>query len=95
MDNTFCKALQHNDRNTLRKEVDRFLNTLKTNASEQERLQQLKDWIESQDCVSTAEISTATLDTDPPVKQLIVHLKDNTHQTIGIRLSPGRMKFNQ
>ena len=94
MDNDFCKALVANDRQEMKKYADEFLRSLDTKAGQKANFENIKAWITHYDCVANVNESLDLLDSDPPIKEFIIHLKAGGSNTIGIRLSPNRWNLN-
>jgi hypothetical protein len=92
MSQTFCHALQDDDRAALKAALDPLLHGGRR--GKDESLRAVKTWLETQDCVASVEISPDLLDSEPPIQELIVTLTTGARKTIGVRLDPKRLSIN-
>jgi hypothetical protein len=92
MSQTFCHALQDDDRAAVKATLDPLLRGGHRGISES--LRTVKTWLEKQACVASVEVSPDLLDSEPPVQVLIVTLTSGARRTIGVRLDPKRLRIN-
>ncbi|NLA49509.1 MAG: hypothetical protein GX876_08620 [Bacteroidales bacterium] len=93
MKNDFCEALKANDRKRLQEIADSVLGSLDIKANQQMNFEKIETWISSNNCVASVFSSPYLLDTDPPVKEFILNLKDGSVRIIGLKLSPSRWEI--
>lgn len=96
MNNEFCQVLAANDRPALERIVNNFLNELSVTDDAQQNFKKIENWIASHDCVSSVEVPSYLIDTDPPIKQFIVSIHGTAEPiTIGIMLHNARWRFHK
>jgi hypothetical protein len=94
MENDFCEALKTNNRKRLQQITDSVLESLDTKAGRQMNFEKIETWISSNNCVASVFACPYLLDTDPPVKEFILNLKDGSVRILDLRLFPGGWKIN-
>ena len=91
----FCEALSQNNRETLNRIATKYLSTLKIKENPNENFENIKQWINTHDCVESVEIISGMLRSDPPIKVFEISLKSSPHSSnIGIQVFPDRLAFN-
>jgi hypothetical protein len=92
---TLAEALAAGNRRALQVEIDRELTRQKPETPAKARMEALRQWIESQDGVLTAEVDRTILRTDPPVQQIWVTLESDPGkiETIGVVLDGKSLRF--
>ncbi|HOS72061.1 MAG TPA: hypothetical protein PLZ75_06375 [Bacteroidales bacterium] len=93
MKNDFCEALKTNDRRRLQELADSVLGCLDLQECQQLNFKKIEIWISSNNCVASVSASPYLLDTDPPVKEFILNLRDGSVRTLGLRLSPSKWEI--
>jgi|LSQX01.1.fsa_nt_gb hypothetical protein len=93
MEKDFCEALKANDRERLQEIADSVLKSLDSKADRQMNFEKIETWISSNNCVASVFASPYLLDTDPPVKEFILNLKDGSVRILDLRLSPSGWKI--
>ncbi len=78
----FCAFISSEEYNKTGVLIDKYLSGLKTNLSDEESLNKLKDWLECNSCVENVEIfCVSCIETYPPKSELIVSFILNGQQT--------------
>jgi hypothetical protein len=69
----FCSFISSEEYNETGTYIDKYLSGLKTNLSDEDKLQKLKDWLECKSCVEIVEIlCVSCIYTNPPQSELRV-----------------------
>lgn len=77
----FCTLIEVEDYNETGLLLDNYLSGLKSQLSDEQKLGQLKDWLECKSCVSKAEIlCNSCIFTDPPKSSLKLSFVFNDQQ---------------
>ncbi len=72
-DTEFCTFIEKAEYNNTASIIDKYLSGQKKNLSDNEKLEQLRDWLKYKSCVSDAEIlCISCIQTDPPQSELKV-----------------------
>jgi hypothetical protein len=84
-DTEFCAFISSEEYNETGTYIDKYLSGLKTNLSDEDKLQKLKDWLECKSCVIRAEIlCVSCIETNPPQSELRVTFVVNGQQIVKI-----------
>jgi hypothetical protein len=93
----FCKALEEDDRASLRAILNPVLARLDPKANREESFGKIQQWLAAHECVASVEIIPGELRSKPPIKQFAVQLKRPVKpgpRSIGVLLSPGGFEFH-
>lgn len=76
MNKDFCQSLIDNDRETLKRIVNNYLETLDPKADSKVNFEKIKAWLESNPCIQKVEISNKIIQTRTPIAEfeLLYHV---------------------
>ena len=90
MSKNFCDCLIQNDWDCVKTEVNKYLNTLNKNSSEDSISADFKQWLLKNECVKDVNILPGLVETNPPIKQFALKItspKGIIEKTLGIQIS--------
>ena len=99
MNNKLCQALVENDKAILRELIDEELVALSPAAGNLDRtFEEIKTWLKNHDCITSVEIVSGVLRTEPPIKEFVIKIRNNLNKieirNIGITLFPDKLRLN-
>ncbi len=95
MSKSFCDCLIKNDWPCVKKDINKYLNTIDKNTAEDSISAGFKQWLLKNDCIKEVNILPGMVRTDPPIKQFELNVKTpsgTVGRTIGIQISKTILK---
>jgi len=95
MSKNFCDCLKQDDWACIKKEVDKYLNTLDKNEQEDNITADFKKWLMKNECIQEVDIQQGLIETNPPIKQFALKITTPNGimtKTIGVQISKTVLK---